>query len=244
MNRLKKWFNKKIAQLSDIQIRKAVRHAEYDQVFERTYEDLRQEKPYRILLTGDIFHNKVDMSPNLITLASTFFSKLSEIAPVDIIPGNHDLNLSQLAQGDSIKSIVALLFNGIVVRKDDVIDYQQKFGANHGIFYFPDSGYYEIGSDIVYGHYSCIDGEILNLTRKDENKKYIALYHGMVYQSMSDNGMINSDPSLLRLSAFRGFDIVAMGDIHEQQSFERIEEMYIDESELTDYEKNGWQKSN
>jgi DNA repair exonuclease SbcCD nuclease subunit len=239
----KKWSDKKIAHLADIQIRKAVRHDEYTQVFERTYNDLKQEKPFRILLVGDIFHNKVDLSPNLITLASEFFVKLSEIAPVDIFPGNHDLNLSQLTQGDSIKSIVLLLSNGIVVKHDNQIDYQQKFDNKHGIFYFPESGYYDIGSDIIYGNYSCIDGEILSLKNKDEDKKYIALYHGMVYQSMSDNGMINGDPSLLKVSAFKGFDIVAMGDIHEQQDFERFEEMYIDESELAKYEKEGWQVS-
>ncbi len=79
--------SKKIAHLADIQLRKGVRHQEYKSVFERVYKDLRNEKPDGIYLAGDIFHNKIDMSPNLITVTSEFFIELSKIAPVDIIPG-------------------------------------------------------------------------------------------------------------------------------------------------------------
>lgn len=211
----------KIAHAADIQIRRAIRHDEFRQVFERLYEDLKKEKPNRIFLGGDIFHNKIDMSPNLIQLAAEFFMNLARIAPLDIIPGNHDLNLTQLSQGDSIKSIVSLLFNGNVVSQEnkEQIDFDKKYQDSYGIYYFPESGFYDIGHDIVYGNYSCIDGEILSLTKKEKGKKYIALYHGMVYESMNDNGTLNKDASLLRVSAFNNFDIVMMGDIHEHQSF-------------------------
>lgn len=211
--------NRKLAHLADIQIRKGVRHDEYRQVFERVYEDLKKENPSRIYLAGDIFHNKVDMSPKLINITSGFFIELSKIAPVDIIPGNHDLNLTQLSQGDTNESIVNLLGNGIVVGKEEDMDYWKKFGDKYGIYYFPHSGYYNISDNLVYGHYSCIDEEILHLDKKSPEKTYVALFHGQVYESMNDNGSINMDNSLLKVSAFNNFDIVAMGDIHEHQTF-------------------------
>ena len=127
--------NKKLAHLADIQIRKGVRHDEYRQVFDRVYSDLKKERVDRIYLAGDIFHNKVDMSPNLVQITSEFFTELSKIAPVDIIPGNHDLNLSQLSQGDTNLSIVQLLHNGVVVHEGDEVDYWKKFDDKHGIYY-------------------------------------------------------------------------------------------------------------
>jgi len=39
---------------------------------------------------------------------SEFFLKLSEIAPVDIIAGNHDMNMKQESQGDVISPIFEL----------------------------------------------------------------------------------------------------------------------------------------
>ena len=212
---------KKIAHFADIQLRRGSRHEEFKQVFLRVYDDLRKEKPDRIYLAGDIFHNKIDMSPNLVLITNQFFSELSKIAPVDIIPGNHDLNLSQLSQGDTILSIIDPLYNGVVVRENDdaTTDYWKQYGDRYGIFYFPESGYYNIDSETVYGHYSCIDGKILNLTQKDPQKNYIALYHGQVYESMNDNGSMNMGHDLLKIEAFNNFDIVAMGDIHEHQTF-------------------------
>lgn len=216
---------RKLAHLADIQLRKGVRHQEYISVFERVYRDLRTEKPYRIYLAGDIFHNKIDMSPNLISVISDFFIELSTIAPVDIIPGNHDLNLSQLSQGDSILSIVKLLHNGHVVRPESKVDYWQKKEGNYGIYYFPESGFYDISETLVYGHYSCIDGQILKLSEKEKGKTYVALYHGQVYESINDNGSVNLSSGLLKVSAFDNFDIVAMGDIHEHQSFRKDKSM-------------------
>ena len=95
----------KIAQVSDIHVRFASRHQEYREVFERLYNDLRKQKPDRIVITGDLNHLKVNMSPGSIGLLTEFLVNLVKIAPVDIIIGNHDLNLQQKEQGDTITPI-------------------------------------------------------------------------------------------------------------------------------------------
>ena len=237
----------KIAHTADIQIRKGVRHDEYREVFERFYNDLRKEKPSRIILAGDIFHNKVDMSPNLLKISAEFFKNLAKIAPVDIFPGNHDLNLTQLSQGDTIRSIIEIIDNGMVIEKDNpegISYHMTSMDGDNFIYYYPDTGYYQIDDDIVYGHYSCIDNGVLSLKEKDkvEGVKYIALFHGQVYESMNDNGTMNMDSSLIKTAAFNNFDMVMMGDIHEHQTFEREHTMEIDEDDLESYEKDGWEK--
>jgi len=236
----------KICHLADIQIRFGSRHDEYRQVFGRLYEDLKIQKPDRIFLGGDLVHHKINMSPNSFELLAEFLLNLSKIAPTDVILGNHDLNLQQLEQGDAISPIFKLggMFEKegdktafIVTNENkDEIDYNKK-----AIYYFPNSGIYNIGDEIVYGVFSCKDNEIIELPLKEEGKKYIALYHGTVYGSRGDNGYEQKGDNLMRLSTFDGFDMVMLGDIHEYQTFDRWEEKEINEYELEKYKSEGWE---
>ena len=214
----------KIAHLADIQIRFGSRHEEYRQVFGRLYDDLKKQKPDRIFVGGDLVHHKINMSPNSFELLAEFLLNLSKIAPTDVILGNHDLNLQQLEQGDAISPIFKLgnMFENsgdktaFIVNEDNkkTIDYNK-----NAVYYFPNSGFYEIGKDIVYGVFSCKDNEILELSKKKKGKTYIALYHGTVYGARGDNGYEQKGDNLMRLSTFKNFDIVMLGDIHEYQTF-------------------------
>lgn len=214
----------KIAHLADIQIRFGTRHDEYRQVFERTYEDLRKQKPDRIYLAGDLVHHKINMSPGSFNLLAEFFLNLAKIAPTDVILGNHDLNLQQLEQGDAISPIFYLANlieegedkKAYIVDNDnkDEIDFSKK-----AVYYYPDSGFYNINDELVYGVYSCKDDQILTLEKKEEGKKYVAMYHGTVYGARNDNGSLAFGDNLMRLSTFNNFDMVMLGDIHEYQVF-------------------------
>lgn len=229
----------RIAHLADIQIRFGSRHEEYTEVFETTRQSLIAQKPDRIAVLGDIHHHKVNMSPKLIDMSSGFFKMLSEIAPTDVIAGNHDLNLKNVEQGDGIASIIKLMDNGVVVKNGEDVDFWQ-----NKVYYYPDSGFYDIGKTIVYGVFSCIDGKILKLdfSDKQKDKKYIALYHGTIFGSVMDNLYKMRDEDLLKIEEFENFDMVLLGDIHEFQDFERSESMEIEDSELETYEQQGWEK--
>jgi len=214
----------KIAHLADIQIRFGTRHDEYRQVFERLYEDLRVKKPDRIYLAGDLVHHKINMSPGSFGLLAELFIKLAEIAPTDVILGNHDINLQQLEQGDAISPIfkLASLLGKTSEEMAVVVTNENKDKINfnrNAVYYYPDSGFYNIGDELVYGVYSCKDNEILTLEKKEPGKKYIGMYHGTVYGSRNDNGMMAHGDNLMRLSTFNNFDMVMLGDIHEYQVF-------------------------
>jgi DNA repair exonuclease SbcCD ATPase subunit len=207
-----------IAQLSDIHIRYGSRHDEYKTVFQRTINDLKEIKPRRISITGDVFHIKITLSPKAIQLAGWFLKELSKIAPVDIILGNHDLNLQSLDQGNSIEPIIDLISDGYIVEKN-AKEMPKHEGVGHGVYFYLHSGFYEVEENIVYGVYSCLDDEILTLSKKEQKKKYIALYHGPVYGCRGDNGYELKGEGLMNLSSFNNFDIVMLGDIHEHQFF-------------------------
>ena len=212
-------MNNKIAHVADLHIRFGSRHQEYKTVFNRLVKDLKKEAPKRIVIAGDIFHLKINLSPTSIDIAGNLLRALSKIAPVDIIIGNHDFNQQDITQGDAISPLIDLLENGYIVTKDSPELKLPKTG--NGVYFFRDSGFYNIDDEIVYGVYSLLDNEILNLTEKDNNKKYIALYHGPVYGCVNDNGYQLKGDELIKITAFNNFDIVILGDIHEHQSFDR-----------------------
>lgn len=224
----------KIAHLSDIHIRFSSRIEEYKEVFERLYKDLRLKKPNRITVVGDLNHQKINMSPSSLDLSAEFLVSLAKIAPVDVFLGNHDMNMSQKEQGDSITPIFTVVqkfkpktenskdLATEIVNMDNVdgIDFNRK-----GIYFYPDSGFYKIQDDLVYGVYSCKDEEILTLEKKEKGVNYIAFYHGRVYGARGDNGYEMFGADLMNQSTFNNFDIVMLGDIHEFQTFRDDETM-------------------
>jgi len=237
----------RIAHLADIQVRYGKRHDEFQTVFERTLSDLSEQRPDRIVLAGDIFHDKVKLSPSSIELVSRFMFNLSDIAPTDVILGNHDLNLKQLEQGDPLSPIFEIARRlgredkAIVVTdaNKDTVDFQCK-----SIYYYPNSGFFDIAPDLVYGVFSCKDNKMLKIQNKDPDKTYVALWHGTLYGSKMDNGYDASGDDLVNMSTFQGFDAVLMGDIHEYQSFERDHFLEVDESEVQKYIQEGWEPVN
>ncbi len=233
-------FEGKLAHISDIHVRFGSRHEEYKIVFNRLVKDLTKEKPRRIILTGDLFHLKINLSPAAIELAAQLISDLAKIAPVDILLGNHDLNEQDLTQGNAIKPLIDIMENGFVITQDAPHLPMPKSG-NHGIYFYHDSGFYNIEKDLIYGVYSLWDNQLLTLSDKEDDKKYVALYHGPIYGCMSDNGRQMKGDELVKLSVFNNFDMVMLGDIHEYQTFERNNEIIVDEAELQKYLNDGWE---
>jgi hypothetical protein len=129
------------------------------------------------------------------------------------------MNEQDLNQGNTIKPIIDLIENGIILSSDDkVLPVNNNLNKNP-IYFYHDSGFYQVDNDLVYGVYSLWDNEILTLDSKVPGKKYVGLYHGPIYGCMSDNGFILKGDNLVRVSTFNNFDIVLLGDIHEHQSF-------------------------
>ena len=101
----------KIYHLADIHIRNLKRHKEYQVVFERTVEAVKNTiGPNDIIfLGGDIVHAKTDMTPELIQAVQSFFKMFADIAPTILITGNHDCNLNNKSRLDALTPIVNAL---------------------------------------------------------------------------------------------------------------------------------------
>ena len=235
----------RIAHISDVHIRFGSRHEEYKLVFERLYKNLKESSPDRIVVTGDIMHQKVSLSPASVVLMSDFLINLSKIAPTDVIAGNHDMNMKQTGQGDVVSPLYYLskfLGNNVVhlitEENKTTIDYSQ----NH-VFYYSDSLFVDVDDKLTYGIFSCKDQEILKLNNKLKDRIYVALWHGALYGARMDNGYENINQASWKKSVFKNFDIVMMGDFHEHQTFENWREIEVSVDEIEKYTNKGWEQT-
>lgn len=190
----------KLIHISDIHIRKNSRFEEYNHVFNNLYNSLKDFKINNnkslIVITGDILHNKDELSPESIMLTWDFFKNLSNIFPLIIIPGNHD---SIIHNSDKIDSISAVL-------KDRPLE---------NIHYLKNSDYYKYGN-IIFGVSSILDNHFMSAKDiKYYNLIKIGLYHGIVGDVyINDTSQISGT---IKLSSFNGYDYVLLGDIHKYQ---------------------------
>jgi len=199
---------KSIAHLADIHIRTYRQHDEYKEVFDSLIKDLNlkfknfEYLETRIVIVGDLFHQKITVSNEQIMLGSWFLNKLSEIARVIVVAGNHDLLENNLGRVDSITPIIKLI-------------------DNENVRYYTESKCY-LDDNIVWCNYSIFEENarpnIENSRIDNPDKKHIGLFHAPLIGAKTDIGYTFEVGE--SLSHFEGCDFVLLGDIHKRQELE------------------------
>ena len=195
---------KKIIHISDIHIRLFRRKEEYLYCFHELYKKIGElEKGdkvkvhYIIVITGDLLHSKLELSPECEILTFDFLTNLSKLYPTFLIAGNHDALLNNRDRPDSISSIL----------------YKRTIP---NFFYLKNTGIYEYNNIHFYVD-SLLDNEKVNMIEPiDKDKIKIALYHGQIYGWKNVKGYI-SECGEKYIEEFKGMDYVLLGDIHNYQ---------------------------
>ena len=197
-----------IVHVADVHIRLLKRHDEYREVFDKFYKEIDKTPQTAIVaILGDLFHNKTDLVPESIKLASDFLKTIADKRTTILISGNHDATLNNKTRLDSLTSVVEPL--------------------NHpNLFYLKESGLFVIGN-ILFNHYSVFDDytkyiHASNIPKKliNETDVRIALFHGPVQGATTDVGYRVVSKTVSN-DSFDGHDIVLLGDIHK---FQRLQE--------------------
>jgi DNA repair exonuclease SbcCD nuclease subunit len=190
---------KKIAHIADVHIFNQKRHHEHIYVIDNLAKSLKEENPDLIYIAGDIVDSKAKLSPEQIDVASHFFYRLSNIAPIICIIGNHDANLYIKDKMDSLSPIIS------------------EIDSINPIYLLRDSGVYNLYNIdwIVWSR--------LDTTIPIENYKFgvnysIGCYHGPVEGAVTDTGW-NKFSKTMKLKSFDNCDTVLLGDIHKAQYF-------------------------
>ena len=199
---------KYIFHTADIHIRTLDRHTEYSEVFENLYRKLNEYSEILsesvFVICGDLFHNRDRLISETILLFNKFIENLTNIIDVVIILGNHDV----FTHNDRLD-----IMSGIVNIK-----------AYPNFYFLKDTGVY-CYHNINFVVSSLLDNRFIRANEIPRNENInIALYHGAITGSKLDNNMtIQEESSRLKLSDFKGYDYVLLGDIHKRQNLtERV----------------------
>lgn len=204
-----------IVQVSDIHIRLTKRHEEYTNVFNKLYtalDKLKNNTNVICLISGDVFHNKVDLSPECVKLGNDFLKNCADRVPTILIAGNHDALLNNKNRLDSLTPIVE--------------------GLNHpNLFYLKDTEIFRY-ENILFNHYSVFDepDKYINFDTvpskyKLETDHHIALFHGPVNDAITDVGYTVSNRAITN-DLFDGHHMVMLGDIHKHQVLQQYSEFH------------------
>jgi DNA repair exonuclease SbcCD ATPase subunit/DNA repair exonuclease SbcCD nuclease subunit len=189
----------KLFHVSDIHIRTLKRHTEYKEVFDRLFSYITDNATENdaVVITGDIVHAKLDMSPELVQLLVYFFSGFN--IPTIVILGNHDMNLNNMHRIDAISPIL------------DVIN-------KPNITFIKENGLFEYGG-VVFNHMA-VDVAPSNYIMADQfDATYkIAMHHGAVNSAKTDIGYTISNENVTT-AMFAGHNITLLGDIHKPAQY-------------------------
>lgn len=207
--------------LSDIHIRLHHRHEEYQQVFSRVYEHIRlyqtqfPSHEIWIVITGDIFHHKVEFSPESLVLGIEFLRKLGELAPTIVIAGNHDMlqrnrdrldNLSALFHERDISNVFYFKYSGRYLWKER----PQIEWYVHSLLSFPSSSSEGL-SFLEESDWDYVPSLELSSSSSFSTCR-IGLYHGGVGRFRLQNRFeMEGEHSLC---VFEKYNITMLGDIH------------------------------
>ena len=190
----------KIYHISDVHIRTLKRHREYREVFENLFNYIARTSTGNSIavVTGDIVHSKLEMSPELIRMLTEFFNGFD--IPTIVILGNHDMNLNNLYREDALSPVLDMISNRNI-----------HFVKENGVFEFAGITWNHMAVDVEPAKY---------IKAKDiaTQQVKIALHHGAVHSAKTDVGYEISNEHVTT-EIFAGHDMTLLGDIHKPAQF-------------------------
>lgn len=203
-----------IIHTADLHIRNIQRLEEYSVQLTNFIDSCRNithsfdKNEVRIVIVGDLFHSKNNITAELYSITSAFIRQLEEIGKVIVIAGNHDLIVNNTTRKDALTGLFETAAFSNTYFLDYALDYQ--------------SGYV-VDDNITWAVYSIYDNytkpNLLEAREEKPNNKIIGLYHGMIVGAILNNGTV-ADCGLDG-DMFHGCDCVMAGHIHKRQELKR-----------------------
>lgn len=206
--------------ISDIHIRAGTSEASREDDYRATFDNLFgllktfpqiQEGAGIIVVTGDIFHHKNVVGPAGLDLAIYLLRGLSALATTVVIRGNHDYRQELSDEKDMIRALMAYDIEDL--HYFDKTDTYEVENIGFGVLAIQDTLLEgaTAGSKDVLPTMPSVEGFSEDVTHR------VALYHGEVTKASLQTGYVHVNRHTLPLTQFEGYDLVLLGDIHQQQ---------------------------
>ena len=212
-----------IVHLADIHLRAGnaaqARSDEYLHVFENLTNALTalpciREKRALVVVCGDIFHHKYKLESITVRLWNRFLQAITDLAPVVLICGNHDLRQEDEESPDLIDVLL-----------------EQLPTTKHPCVYLKDTGttsFQNVHVGLVRIRDTLRARDTCGLVKElppfptapqtvGQHDVSVALFHGTLTQSALPNGMRLTAGHGYPLEWFAGYDLLLLGDNHKQQ---------------------------
>lgn len=192
---------KYIYHTADLHIRPLDRHDEYAIVFQNLYDFLKDQNNLNdsvFVICGDIFHARDRLLSETLILFNNFIEKITSIIDVICILGNHD-TFTHMNRLDTLSGI------------SDIKTFNN--------FYFLKASGIYVYKNLCFAVSSLLDNHFIS-SEFEINDGYIkiALYHGAITGSkINEFYDVPDTVDNIKISDFKGFDLVLLGDIHKRQ---------------------------
>ena len=195
-----------VVHMSDIHIKLINNHEKCRHVFKNLFKQLKQlklnENNSVIVIGGDIVHEHT-MIGDTIAVLKEFFTGLAKITRVFVIIGNHDRNMNNLSDLDSISPVIGSSFqtvNPVHILLDNCV-YKYN-NINFGV--------------------TTMEKKMVTPCDKKDGITNIGLYHGKISGCVDESGIEykNSDETKTYFNSkdfTKYYDYVMLGDVHKHQ---------------------------
>ena len=206
---------KTIFHLSDLHIPNEEKNRPYMEMLKQALAELLKETKkynkdeYRIVLAGDIFHNKIKTTNEAKKIFHETLNYLNAIGKTIIIAGNHDMLENNHDRVDSISPTFDIkdVYPNITYA-DKALNYK--------------SGYIK-DDNVIWAVYSMYDKfakpNIDGLKEQYQDVKTIGLYHGDMAGAVTDTGRMSENG--IDTNVFKECDCVMAGHIHKFQEIKK-----------------------
>ena len=183
----------------------------------------------RIVVAGDILHNKISVTNESILAAHWFFSQLDQICKTIVIIGNHDFLMNNMDRVDSLSP----LFD--IGGYKQVIFLDKELGCKSGI-YDDDNVSWCLYSSFSGFNRPDIDAhKVLNAETDKKDNFYVGLIHGDINGAITVTNYVSETG--ISQDVFDGCDFVIAGHIHKRQELKKndIKIVYCSSINQKDY---------
>ena len=176
-----------------------------DNIKENAEKSNLSKEEMRIVICGDLVNSKNRVTNELNVFTSSFIRKLSNIAKVYCIAGNHDLIETNTTRTDTLTAIFHTAQFDNAVFLDELLGYESGIIVDDNVIF------------ALYSFYDSFRKPDIALTKIEHpDKKVFGLYHGQLVGTQLYNGVKNESGQ--DMSIFSDCDYVLAGHIHKRQA--------------------------
>lgn len=167
----------------------------------------------RIVVAGDIFHNKLAITNESILCANWFFSELDKICKTFVVIGNHDFLMNNIGRVDSLSPLFEIGSYNQVYFLDKELEYKSGIYVDDNIAWCLYSSFTGFNTPDINIHKEAMKG------MENAPEIYVGVIHGDVNGAITTTNRVTEnglDPGI-----FDGCDFVIAGHIHKRQEIKK-----------------------